>query len=490
MQRAYWLVAVVGLWACTEDNDRVTPDNDSGQVVSDMGGAGAAGGAGGAGGVGGGGGVGGVGGAGGAGGVGGGAGGVGGAGGAGGVGGAGGAGGAGEVCVETCTRFVACAVEVCNGLGEAGQATTESLCLAGCAANPSFAPVAGGTDRCSDLVAFGRQTLDPAFGALCTQDPDHPPALPECASFGDNVAGCLVAQCPATAGVEDVLARAYAGYCDQAVFQGQLAPMDAAALGSVGCNNPTLASIVDEQVSGDLAVFCAEGPRTDPEVCRAACDVLGPCLPAEGDGAALRNPDVCVQFCVTSPAFTPAGWACIREANQCDVVYACIQAQSEPPVPHPECTAFSVRAAACTVDVCPSAAGLIEGLAGVLENLCNTQINQGTPVETYVVGDAPCDDARLAGLVSYLTVDDPQVEGDGGLAPVCADGPLRNLDLCRAGCEHLAPCIPEGSDGDVLRDLDICVWYCGTSPEVPTAAWQCLADAPAGCDAVGVCLGG
>ena len=349
--------------------------------------------------------------------------------------------------------------------------------------------VAGGTETCNDLVAFGRQTLDATFGDLCPADPDNPPELPECALFGANIAECFVARCPATEPTEDILARAYASFCNQAVAGGTLNPADAGALGAVGCDHPVISEIVAEQVA-EQGAFCEEGPSTDPELCATACMEVGPCIPADGEGAALRDPDLCIQFCATNPTFGPEAWACVAEGGQCQEIIACLQNQPPPVADVPECGPFASKVFDCIEVSCPTASALEAGLTDLGRSICNQAVAEaGGNVESLMgIADAACDDPRIAPYVAYFTVNTPESADDGSLVTYCAEGALNAAATCEAACERLAPCLPAEADAAILRDVDVCAWYCATSAEVPNAAWLCMAEAPVECAEVLACV--
>jgi hypothetical protein len=296
-----------------------------------------------------------------------------------------------------CERFGDCAEEICTDLGEAGRPGAVAACQTACATNPSFAPVAGGTETCNDLVAFGRQTLDATFGDLCPADPDNPPELPECALFGANIAECFVARCPATEPTEDILARAYASFCNQAVAGGTLNPADAGALGAVGCDHPVISEIVAEQVA-EQGAFCEEGPSTDPEVCAVACMEVGPCIPADGEGAALRDPDLCISSAPPTRPLGPEAWACVAEGGQCQEIIACLQNQPPPVVDVPECGPFASKVVDCIEVSCPTASALEAGLTDLGRSICNQAVAEGGGnVESLMgIADATCDDPRIA----------------------------------------------------------------------------------------------
>lgn len=477
MYRIFWMVAALAVFGCDDgDGGGPTPDNDASV------GEGGADGMVGAGGVGGEGGDGGDGGMGGDGGVGGG--GEGGEGGDGGVGGEGG-GGPTEACTMACGRLADCAIEQCDAYDDDNRDQILEWCHAACSDIPSFASVANGTETCGDLVAFGRQTMDEAFSQECAIDPGNIPHVPECDAFAGHVVECFGQACQPAADNAEVLLGAYTHICDEAVANGSLAPADAQALAGVPCDQAPLDGIIAEQVAG-AEQFCEDGPLTDAGTCAEACAITGPCIPPESEGAALRNADRCAQFCLTNSAIATESWACAAEAGSCPEVFMCLQPMGPPPE-LPECEPYGVRAASCLIEACENVADIEAGLAAVSTLFCNQIAADGgfQPGDLDGIEEASCDDQRLAGFVTFFTVDTPENEDDGPLAVACAEG-IVPIETCRPACEVAAPCFPEGSDAAPLRDPLICEYACAIDPSA-AETWTCVAEAEE-CAEVGACF--
>lgn len=482
---SFMLMAALAV-GCTEDNENTTADDMGGGEGGAGGIVGAGGEGGGAGGEGGVGGEGGEGGAGAAGGTGG----EGATGGEGGVGGEGGEGGEGgtpdSACETACSALFNCAVDECTDFNADDEATISAWCEDACEAIPSFASVANGTESCSDLVAFARQTLDPAFEMQCAADPGNLPQNPECEAFGAHIVECFGAVCaPATENAA-VLTNAYIHICNEAIANGEFGPVEAQALAGVACDQPPLDEIIQEQID-NAGSFCTDGPLVDPAICEAACAVIGPCIPAGDDGEALRDANRCQQFCLAVESFPAEQWQCIAEANACGGVFQCLE--GEPADPVAECGPFGTRVSACITEPCPATAPIQDPVASVATQICNEFVAAGEarPEDLADIENAPCDDARLSGFVAFMTVDTPEDEGDGLLAGVCADGLLNTAETCETACATAGPCFPEDGEAAPLRDAELCAFVCATGTDVPAAVWQCIEGVDT-CEAVFACF--
>ena len=407
-----------------------------------------------------------------------------------------------ERCEPVCARLADCAAETCAGGDALERDQVTGWCAEACAAGPSFLPVAGGTETCNDLVAFGRQTLDPAFAGVCTPDPARPPEHPVCGPFGDRIAACIAESCAPALPVRDRLAGAFAQYCNSAVAEGTLDPMNVQAIAREGtpCDSPTLAMIVRQQIEGEgpdnagLSAFCA-GEGASAEECEAACASIAPCVPPEDENAAVfRNADRCFQVCASSAVQSEAVWGCAAEETACPSVVACFgQGGQGMPPPPGACEAYGARAATCLEATCAPAAEARDAVAGWLAVLCDQLARQGDlPADALgTVGpETSCDSPLIAPVLTYLTTDSPDSPDGGGLVPLCTGMTERTVEACAAACANLAPCIPEESDGAALRDPAICEIYClGDAPEVPAEGWDCFIAADMGCEAVLTCIG-
>lgn len=404
-----------------------------------------------------------------------------------------------DPCVAVCARFVDCAGEVCE---DAEPEAFAAACARGCAANPSFAPVAAGTETCGDLVAFAGQTLGDAVTEACAGDPGRPPHYASCTVFSERIVACLGEACPRSTAIADRLTGAYTHFCDEAAGDGALDPVQLETLinANTPCDAEVLANIVQEQLTGGeggmgMAAYCAGDAGNPPATCDAACEVVAGCIPPEAENAYLRNADRCFQLCAVFP--DPGGaWACTAETDACDQLGPCFEANANPGVEPPPgaCETYGARAAECVLeapacDAPPESAGLVEAS---LVSFCRVLVrNEDLPVEavTSIGAETPCDHQALAPLVRLLVNDDPMNDEDGLLTPLCTGTSERSPEVCTAACENLAPCIPEGSDGAELREPGFCALFClGDAAEVPDAAWSCFGESEMGCEQVLACL--
>jgi hypothetical protein len=81
-------------------------------------------------------------------------------------------------CTEACDRALSCAASVCEGLDENEAEGLRRSCSGLCLSNPAFATVVSGSQTCEDVVAFLRDTEEPAFANACPL-PGPPPPMPD-----------------------------------------------------------------------------------------------------------------------------------------------------------------------------------------------------------------------------------------------------------------------------------------------------------------------
>lgn len=156
--------------------------------------------------------------------------------------------------------------------------------------------------------------------------PDGP--LPECEVVAARVTACTLEQCPGIASVVDGHALAARAACNDAIHEApDTRPQYQAVTPETPCDDPAMAAYVSEYVSGPDARICQDGPVNDLEtVCRPACAVVAPCLPPEGELAALRDLSACEYFCAQAPDQVPAeAWGCFIAADSCGAAFACVQ---------------------------------------------------------------------------------------------------------------------------------------------------------------------
>ena len=406
-------------------------------------------------------------------------------------------GGGDEACVEACGRVLDCTAQECARFDPDSADDVNAACLEACAGLGAFAAVASGSETCADLVEFAGQNLGDDYSAACDGAGMGNPGREweECVAFGAHFSECLLEACPAADPLAAYLPGAYASFCDDAVNGGQN-PQDYQNIAQVACDNPALDRIVRAQYerdpenpdSGGLAPLCADGPTPSVEACVAACEVLGPCIPDDSDpgGLALRNLDRCVFSCAGADFVPDDTWLCAADAMECGEVFQCFSQQGPAPA---GCDVYSARVAACTVEACGGVADVEETLARLLIGACGELVRDGAVSAEDVAAttaETPCDDAVIAGLVTYLTVDGPDPE-DGDLARVCEE-PANEPELCAAACARLAPCAPAEGNLAGLRDPAVCEYVCQVEADAPASIWECMRDAPDECAAVLQCI--
>ncbi len=400
-----------------------------------------------------------------------------------------------DACAEACDRVLACTAEVCERYDPASAGTVTAACLEACGRVGPFAAVVIGSETCADLVEFAGQNLGESYGEACggagTGDPDR--EWEECALFGEHFSECLIEQCPGAEPLAAHMPGAYESFCNDAVNAGQN-PQDYQNIGSIPCDNPTLAQIVRNQYepnegdpdSGGLASLCADGPSPDVETCEVACEIIGPCIPDEADQGArsLRDRDRCIFSCAGADFVPDETWVCAAEAPACPAVFACF---SGPEVDN--CDVYARRVAACAAVACPGVADVQETLGRFLIDPCDAMVEEGVLTAEQVgavTEETACDDPSVAALVTFLTVDTPEGEDDGGLEAVC-EAPAQDPALCETACTNLAPCAPAEGNLAGLRDPAVCDYVCQTEADVPEQIWTCIRDAEM-CDAALACI--
>ena len=188
-----------------------------------------------------------------------------------------------------------------------------------------------------------------------------------------------------------------------------------------------------------------------------------------------------------SPDIEPRTWTCISEAEQCDAAFQCFNA---PPPAVPECDAFGQRVAECIVEDCPAVMTIQVGTAGSATNVCNSLVANQTYSQEQVAQAAQgaCgvrEPQRYCELSHHYKSSITGVRLLGGGLP---GGTCESPEVCQQACENLSPCIPEGSEGEALRDVDVCSLFCHVQPvDFPVRNWECLQNAPA-CEDIGMCF--
>lgn len=154
---------------------------------------------------------------------------------------------------------------------------------------------------------------------------------PECMRVGENLARCLVRECPEARHLRDGFAFRFRSQCNLELRGGVYLPTftDAAEAGEIGqsrCDDERVQSILQgwtHQESGyaqpfHLSAFCQGGDLLPPHACEAACARDAECFGA-GD------PDIregCLANCAGNSQNTST-LACWSAAASCDEVMAC-----------------------------------------------------------------------------------------------------------------------------------------------------------------------
>ena len=229
-----------------------------------------------------------------------------------------------EVCTAACEVLSPCIPPD----SDAAALADPALCGYVCAVNPE---VDARIWTCAEALEVGA-ACEVALGCF---NPGPPPPRVECEAYADRVAACTAEACAPVADVLEGFAGSLAGYCAETIAR----DADAAAFfamvnADTPCDDPAVSGIVDALLiddpandsDGALVGYCANGPANDvAETCAPACEVLVPCLPAQGDAASLRAPGACVYFCSVGPAeVSAAAWACMVDAATCDAAFACV----------------------------------------------------------------------------------------------------------------------------------------------------------------------
>lgn len=415
--------------------------------------------------------------------------------------GAGGAdGGPSMACVMACDRFLACAVDACEGdLGAA--------CFDACAASPSFASVLGGIPACPDVVAFAAQQ-SAAIGAACDSEPPPPMREPLCDDFGARAGECLVEACAEAADLGPGASALFTDVCNEQVAAGNIQPGQLGGIRQAGCDHPIIAPVVQfittdtgQAGSGGFIGLCRDGTQLPPETCDAACAYVRMCIPEgtpEGMGGALRDEPFCRLLCgVGVPEVRVESWACFAGSDNCAEIGQCLQ--NPPPIERPEadCGPFAARATECVAAACAPLAETGLDLAPIVELLCGQAVADGDvpPEVIEAVGpETPCEDEALTGAVQFFTVEDPEDPDAGLIAGICrGEGTANTAEQCDPACEQIAPCIrPEfGPDAQPFGDLETCRSLCRITEEFDADVLACVVAAgPDACPEVLACFPG
>ena len=261
------------------------------------------------------------------------------------------------------------------------------------------------------------------------------------------------------------------------------------------------------EVAGELAgspeagVMGAIEAGAEPDLCAEACGALMACVEmsceAAGDQAALLV--LCEERCEGFASFADIALgidtcddalAFGRQQLGAPFEEACPEGAPPEVQPVAECEPFAARLSECITERCEPFGAIESEATPLLSSICAQQIANGeVPLTTFasVTSDSSCDNQVIQAYANFLTEVTPGAADSGPLAPICEGGLLNDYTVCEEACAHLAPCIPEGSDGEALRDEGVCRYVCATSPDVASEVWSCLQDAPL-CIATGRCF--
>jgi len=239
-----------------------------------------------------------------------------------------------------------------------------------------------------------------------------------------------------------------------------------------------------------------------PSACAENCAALDSCVAEACEGAdRARVVELCEARCETFAPFAEIGagidscvdWLSFASQQLGDE----FSAQCEPgpppaPEPLPECEPFAARLSACVTERCEPFAPIQSDAELILRDVCAQQVARGeVPLSSFatVTDDSACDQELLAIYLRFLTERDPNNPESGPFVDICAEGLEVPAETCAQACENVGPCIPEGSEGEALRDGPTCRYICAISPDVAPEVWSCLEGATGGgCLSVGQCF--
>jgi len=238
------------------------------------------------------------------------------------------------------------------------------------------------------------------------------------------------------------------------------------------------------------------------ERCEESCVALSACVEEGCEGADLSVVEgLCAQRCerfapfaeIASGIDSCTDW--ISFAGQQlgdDFTEQCEVAPAPPAEPLPECEPFAARLSACVTERCENFAPIQSDAEQILRTVCTQQVANGeVPLTTFaaVTDETSCEQQTLTAYLTFLLERNPLNPESGPFVELCEEGPQVSTETCTAACEHVGPCIPEGSDGEALRDRATCRYICAISPDVDPSVWQCLEEADeGGCISVGQCF--
>jgi len=224
-----------------------------------------------------------------------------------------------ETCAAACERFVPCLTEDYDLVRDA------ETCVFICLATESLP-----AERWSCAAALDAGAA--CEGALaCAEGGGPAPVDPvvACQPYAERITACAVERCAGLAEVAAGHALGVRDLCVEQIQSGAALATDIAAItAQTPCDDGAVAAFVDALVGegGVDAPLCEGGPLNPIEaLCRPACAVIAPCLPAEGEYAPYREPAACEFLCAQAPADPPPEtWACFAAAPDCPTAFACV----------------------------------------------------------------------------------------------------------------------------------------------------------------------
>jgi hypothetical protein len=396
-------------------------------------------------------------------------------------------------CISACDSLLACVESDCMLMSMENQPTSDLIrqaCLTRCDDFPAFVSATEGIDECSDWITLAEQQItDPnvSITDLCESSTSGQEHHVECDDFGTNYARCLIELCPTLEETNDVLVGAYTDVCDEQVNLGNADPQQLSLIANerTSCTSGTLSDLIQSRLeenplnpqSGDLVRACEEGPLTSLDLCTQACENFSPCIPDNTDITSWQNQDRCMDFCLFQDQPTDQTWECFFNIMECDQQSVCFDS-----IETPECDVFSTRVNECIAeDSCMDFEEIRGGTSELLKIICNAQVGQGILSVTdlaQVDESTSCSNPLINGYKDYFLVYSPDTDGSGTLENLCEEegGLLNESDLCRQACQQVAPCIPEGSEGELLKNEEVCYYFCRTPSDLSSATWTCLSE--------------
>ena len=400
---------------------------------------------------------------------------------------------ASDECVAACDSLVACVESDCMLMSMENQPTPDAIreaCLIRCDEFPAFTAASEGIEECSDWITFAQQQItesEVSLSDVCESSDSGQEHHVECEDFGANYARCLIELCPSLEETSDVLIGAYTAVCDEQVNLGNADPQQLYFIANerTSCTSGTLSDLIQVRLeerplnpeSGDLIAACEEGPLTPLELCEQACENFSPCIPDDSEIAFWQNQDRCMDFCLLQDQPTDQTWECLSNTVDCSQQGACFEA-----IDAPECTSFSSRVTSCIAEeTCEAFGEISDGTFELLKVICEAQVGQGILSVSdlaQVDENTSCSNPLVNVYKNYFLTVTPGQDGSGSLETLCEeDGGLINEgEQCLQACQNVGPCIPEGTEGELLRNEDICFFSCRTSPDISGATWTCLSE--------------